>query len=246
VHTANVTINLNTVDNMRQTIYRISLFLSLLFMTFNYGCKTQAICGMFMPTHEITLGLDSTFRYSKWYFDTDSNSFGHYSEGRYQQIDKNTYILNSCDFNPDSINTANSFLIDSTTKGFRIKVTSDLDREDFEFHHNKLSLIIDNISFDFKTTFIDTIITDKPQSIELKLIIQKDSVIPNSLYDSFKSRPIENIPRNSNFAKIHFPVSGKYYNWYPLTNRILYRQGKRENAYYYLWGDSSIVNLRKE
>ena len=231
---------------MSQTINKISLFLSLLFMAFNYGCKTQASCGTFMPTHEITLGLDSTFRYSKWYLDSDTNSFAHNSEGRYRQIDKNTYILNSYEFNPDSINTAYSFLIDSKTKGFRIKVTSDLEREDFDFHHNKLSLIIDNISFDFKTPIIDTIITEKPQSIELKLIIQKDSVIPNSLYDCFKSRPIENIPRNSNFVKIHFPVSGKYYNWYTLTNRILYRQRKGKDAFYYILGDSWTINLKKE
>lgn len=231
---------------MSRTINKISLFLGLLFMTFNYGCKTQAICGMFMPTHEITLGLDSTFRYSKWYLDSDTNSFGHNSEGRYQQIDKNTYILNSYDFNPDSFNTAFSFLTDSITKGFRIKVTTDLEREDFEFHHNKLRLIVDNISFDFNTPIIDTIITEKPQSIELKLLIHKDSVIPNSLYDCFKSRPIENIPGNSNFAEIHFPVSGKYYNWYTLTNRILYKKGEGKDAFYYIWGDSWSIKLKKE
>jgi hypothetical protein len=226
---------------------KILLFLGSFFMTLNFGCMAQTICGTFLPSHEVIFGNDSSFRYSKWFCDADSNSFGYNCEGKYQQIDKHTYILNSYDFNPDSIRSEYDFKTDTTIKGFRIKISTELMREDFDFHHSTISLLVDNNSYEFNKAIIDTTFRgEKPKSIGLKLVIQTGSVIPNSLFHYFTSIPVETIPQNSNYVKIHFPVSGKFYNWHPLVDRILYRKGKGKATKYYLLGDNWSIRLKKE
>lgn len=223
------------------------LCLGSFFMTLNFGCMAQPICGTFSPSHKIIFGNDSSFKYSKWFCDKDSNSFGYNCEGKYQQIDKHTYILNSYDFNPDSIRSEYDFETDTTIMGFRIKIFTELMREDFDFFHSKLILLVDNNPYEFSKAIIDTTLSGvKPKSLGLKLVIQTDSVIPNGLFHCFTSIPVETIPQNSNYVKIHFPVSDKFYNWYPLVDRILYRKGKGKETKYYLFGDNWSVRLKKE
>ncbi|MFC0878920.1 hypothetical protein ACE01N_20165 [Saccharicrinis sp. FJH2] len=224
----------------------VLIIICVVCLTVNYGCKIQSICDMFLPRHEITFENDSVFKYTKWIFDTDTNSFGYYSEGRYLKIDKNTYILNSYDFNPDSIRTDWKFNVDSSITNYRIRITTELEDEDFKFNHDKIVLKIDSDCYEFKEAIIDTFFSKKPEIIRLKLLTQPDSVIPKGLYRCFTSIPIENIPESSNYINIEFPVSWKYYNWHPLVNKILYKRGKGKKSSYYLWGDKWKIKLKKK
>ena len=63
---------------------------------------------MLLPRHEIILENHLVFKYSKRYLDTDTNSFGYYSEGIYSKIDKNTYLLKSERFNSDLLELVSS------------------------------------------------------------------------------------------------------------------------------------------
>ena len=225
----------------------VLIIISAVCFTMNYGCKTQSICGMFLPKYEITFENDSIFTYTKWNFDTDTNSFGYYSEGHYLKIDKNTYILNSYDFNPDSIEVNYKLKTDSSTTGFRLNITTELEREDFDFHYDTLYLNLGNKIFKFTKSHIDTtILSHNIKKIGLRLVTQSDSVVPTSLIDRFTIIPIKNIPDKYNYIEIHFPISAKYYNWINLDNKVLYRKGKGKNSRYFIWNDNSPIRLNNE
>ncbi|MFC0878965.1 hypothetical protein ACE01N_20390, partial [Saccharicrinis sp. FJH2] len=180
----------------------IKLIPLTIILTLTYGCRRIGVCGMFQPSHQIIFKSDSTFMYSKFYWDGETNSFGYYSEGIYNKIDKNTYILNSYNFNPDSIRTEWKFNVDSSTTNYRIRITTELEDGDFKFYHDKIVLEIDSDCYEFKEAIIDTFFSKKPEIISLKLLTQPDSVIPKGLYRCFTSIPIENIPESSNYINI--------------------------------------------
>lgn len=234
-------------ERMNQYIRTILIIICAICLTINFSCRTQIICGTFASTHEITFKNDSTYKYTNWEFDTDTNSFGYYSEGRYLKIDKNTYILNSYDFNPDSIEVDYNLKTDTSLSGFRIKITTELEREDFDFHYDTLCLDIDNKIYKFTKSQIDTtIFTDNIEKIGLRLITQPDSIIPASLIARFAMIPIENIPEKYNFIEIHFPISSIYYNWINIDNKVLYKNGKSKKSKYFIWNDNSPIKLKNE
>jgi hypothetical protein len=201
---------------------------------------------MFLPKHEITFENDSIFKYTNWIFDSDTNSFGYYSEGRYLKIDKNTYILNSYDFNPDSIEVDYKLKTDSSITGFHLKISTELDREDFDFHYDTLFLDLGNKTYNFTKSQIDTtILSNNIEKIGLRLITQVDSVVPASLIDRFTIIPIKNIPEKYNYIEIHFPISAKFYNWINMNNKVLYRKGKGKNPRYFIWNDNLPIRLKK-
>jgi hypothetical protein len=202
---------------------------------------------MFRPVHEITFENDSIFKYSKWYGDTDTNSFYYYSEGIYTKTGKNTYILNSIKFNPDSVELVCSLKDDPKINGLRLKILTEMFGDNFKFFHCKFIVYLDNQKYGFCSPSVDTILPlIKPKQVSITLTLPPDSVIPNCRYFNFKSLPIQTSDSNFNFINIRFPDMSKYFNWYSIDNILLKSSGKGKKKIFQIGDDKWPVTLVKK
>jgi hypothetical protein len=235
---------------LKSRMKRFSLFLlvpSLVYLATCMSCKTRAICGMFQPRHEITFINDSMFKYSKWYGDSDTNSFYFYSEGTYAKTGKNTYILNSIKFNPDSIELICSLKDDPKINGLRLKILTEMFSNDFKFYHCSYIVYLDNQEYGFSSSTVDTILPLlKPKQVNITLTLPPDSVIPNCRYFAFKSLPIQTSDSKFNSINIWFPDVSKYFNWYSIDNVLLRSSGKGKERIFQIGDDKWPVTLIKK
>jgi len=201
---------------------------------------------MFLPKHEIAFENDSTFKYSKWYLDTDTNSFSYYSEGTYKKIDKTSYILNSNHFNPDSLNLICSVKDDPTIKGLRIKISTEMFNDIFDFHHCMYFVDLDSLKLEFFTSSVDTIIPSiKPKEIRITLTLPPDTVVPNCRYSIFKTLPVILSDSNFNTINVWFPDVSKYFHWYSLNNVLLTSFGRGKKKIYKIGDDDWPVIINE-
>jgi len=203
------------------------------------SCKSRAICGLILPRHEIAFENDSIFRYSKWYLDTDTTSFSYYSEGTYKKINKTSYILNSNSFNPDSLNLNCTVKDDPTIKGFRLKISTEMFDDIFDFHQCIYEVDLDSLKFEFFTSSVDTIISSiKPKEIGITLTIPPDYVVPNCRYSIFKTLPVKLSDSNFTTINVWFPDVSKYFHWYSLNNVLLTSFGRGNKKGYKIGDDN--------
>ena len=189
---------------------------------------------MILPRHEIIFENDSVFKYSKWYLDTDTNPFEYYSEGIYSKIDKNTYLLKSERFNPDSLELVSSVTEDPTIDGLHLIVSTEMFSTDFENLDCRYIVDLDDQRYIFFSSLVDTIIlSQKPKYVNITLHFPPDSIISNPRYFNFKALPIQIPDSNSNSITIVFPDVLKYTEWLSIDNILLKRIDKKT----YLFGN---------
>ena len=199
---------------------------------------------MFLPKHEITFENDSFFKYSKWYGDTDTNSFYYYSEGTFIRTDKTSYILNSNKFNPDSLELICSIKDDPKVKGLRLKISTEMFNDIFEFHHCRYIVDLDSQKYEFFSSFVDTILpTMNPKQLSITLTLPPDSVIPSCNYSNFKTLPVKCPDNNFTFINVWFPDVSKYFNWYNIENVLLKSTGRGKKRTYKIGDDNWPVIL---
>jgi hypothetical protein len=203
---------------------QLIVFVILIFTFTN--CHRTFICGMGLPSTKLNIFDDTLFTYHQYAGIIGDNKC-YYSKGTIKKVRKNKYLLQSINFEPNGIRYNIEQSLNKNQNASAVKIRTDLYDEFFRFNRGKFRFFVNNRSYIFKSSFIDTLINvAHVDSIKIEIELSKsDLELSKPNYRLLKTGSIPILNGNNNI-EISIPITSEEFDWIDISNKYLIKKRK--------------------